>query len=134
VFESFITHFLEEKMASDGEPSDTALSEAIAESRTAVASAFAGDLEARYMALKKEKDSLEETKQTQEEKIAGLQASLLQRDAELAATKRDKNTLQENSTNHAAEGKARQERMSRMEAEADSLREEIRYEYQFSFY
>lgn len=120
-------------MASDGEPTDTAFNEAIRGSQASIADAFAGDLETRYMALKKEKDSLEEEKTKQHAQIAELQAqsktlqdTLLERNAELAAAKRDKNTLQDKSANHAAEETAQQERLSRMEAEADNLREEIR--------
>lgn len=121
-------------MASDGEPTDTALSEAIAESQATIAHAFAGDLETRYMTLKKEKNSLYDSNKKQESQIAELQAqakslqnALLERDAELSAVKREKNTLQEQSANREAAEKSQQERMSRMEAEADNLREEIRY-------
>lgn len=120
-------------MASDGEPTDTALSEAIADSQATIANAFAGDLETRYMTLKKKKDSLQDSNKKQESEITELQAqakslqdALLEREVELSAAKRDKTTLQEQSVNREAAEKAQKERMSRMEAEADNLREEIR--------
>ena len=59
-------------MASDGEPTDAAFTEAIRGSQETIANAIAGDLEARYISLKKEKDSLEQNKITQEARIAEL--------------------------------------------------------------
>lgn len=120
-------------MSSDGEPSEAAFSEAIRGSQETIADAIASDLETRYMALKKEKDSLQEEKIKQDkiilelsQKSKALEDTVLERDAELAAAKREKNTLQEKNATHEAEEKIKQERMSRMEAEADNLREEIR--------
>jgi len=121
-------------MATDGDPTDADFSEALRASRESIANAFAVDLETRYMVLKKEKESLEEERTKHQaqlfellEKSKTLEDTLLARDAELAAAKRDKNTLQEETVNHAEEKKTQQERMNRMEAEADSLREESRY-------
>lgn len=120
-------------MASDGEPTDAAFSEAIRGSQETIANAIAGDLETRYVSLKKEKDSLEQDKLQQDARIVELlsqtktlEETLLKQGDELATEKREKNTLQQEISNTVAEEKSQKERMNRMEAEADGLREEIR--------
>lgn len=120
-------------MASDGDEPTEEWTEAERASQELNVDAFTADLESRYMAVKHEKETLEEERAKDQSLLTELQAkvksqqeSLMTLETELATAKRESNTLREENENRLAAEKTQQERMNRMEAEADNLREEIR--------
>jgi peptidoglycan hydrolase CwlO-like protein len=120
-------------MASDGNAPTEEWTEAERASRELNRDAFTADLESRYVAVKHEKESLEQGRTKDQAlltelqtKTKSLQESLMARETELAKAKRESSRLREEKENRLAEDKTQQERMNRMEAEADNLREEIR--------
>jgi chromosome segregation ATPase len=119
-------------MASDGN-APTEWTEAERASRELVRDAFTADLESRYVAVKHEKEALEEVRTKDQARLTELQTetktlqeSLMARETELATAKRESNRLRQEKETLLAEDKTQQERTDRMKAEADNLREEIR--------
>jgi chromosome segregation ATPase len=119
-------------MASDGN-APTEWTEAERASRELIRDAFTADLESRYVAVKHEKEALEQERTKDQARLTelqtkteSLQESLMARETELATAKRETNLLRQEKENWLAEDKTQHERMNRMEAEADNLREEIR--------
>lgn len=97
------------------------------------ASEVAVDLEARYVALEKERNDLlvkteDYTKRlaVTEERKTDLETKLQQKESDYQRVERERQTANEKMLSVAAENKSQKERSSRLEAEADSLREEIR--------
>lgn len=122
-----------EAMPSESEEAIVEWDEAARAAQEINADAIYADLESRYMTMKQEKESLEEEKNRDQAKLAELQAqtkslqeSLFERETELAAAKREGNALRDLEESQLTGEKTQQERMSRLEAEADNLREEIR--------
>lgn len=120
-------------MASDGDEPTEEWTEAERASQELNIDVFTADLESRYMAVKHEKEALKEERTKDQAlltelqtKIKSLQETLMTQETELATAKRESSTLREENENRLAEEKTQQERMNRMEAEADNLREEIR--------
>lgn len=92
------------------------------------------DLEQKYIDLEKDRNLWFDKAKAGDERLAkietakdNLQASLLNLRSDLSLTRTDLQEERDKAVAIIANSKAQQERASRVEAEADSLREEIRY-------
>lgn len=92
------------------------------------------DLEQKYIDLEKDRNLWFDKAKAGDERLAkietekdSLQASLLNLRSDLSLTRTDLQEERDKAVAIIANSKAQQERASRVEAEADSLREEIRY-------
>jgi chromosome segregation ATPase len=111
----------------------TEWSEAIAVSDQRNKEAFLADLEARYVALESERDQLHERALRESERAAALekravdlQHALSNAEMDLTKIGRDSQTDKDKALTAESQQKMLQERLTRLEEEGDSLREEIR--------
>jgi hypothetical protein len=111
----------------------TEWSETIAVSDQRNKEAFLADLEARYVAMERERDQLFDKAQSEseranflEKRASELQNVLTHAEASKAELSRDCQMEKEKSLIAEAQQRMQQERLTRLEEEGDKLREEIR--------